>query len=291
MSTTMTRCNLCHATQFELLIRKDGCDVVRCQTCELIFVANPPTDEERQRLYSFDAGYHTELQTDPQSNAFHQREANANLAVLRRHVKAGRLLDIGCSTGLFLQAARDIGWPGQGLEYSADSSAIAREQHGLTVRTGELKPDTFAPASFDVVTLWDVIEHVPDPQRTLQLITDIVAPGGLLVLKTPDAGGWFPQASLRLAQRLDFWRHAEPPGHLYQFSQRSLSAMVEKAGFEVVVCHSHRIPIPYSFGPASTWVRSAKWFVYCAAFIPMTWLGPFFGRGDDMTLVCRKRAA
>jgi 2-polyprenyl-3-methyl-5-hydroxy-6-metoxy-1,4-benzoquinol methylase len=290
MSAPMTHCNLCQATQFELLIHKDGCDVVRCQRCELIFVANPPDDEQRQRLYSFESDYHTELQDDETSKAFHLSEAVTNLAVLRRHVSTGRLLDIGCSTGLFLRAAQDTGWPGQGLEYSADSSAIAREQHGLNVRTGELKPDTFTPGSFDVVTMWDVIEHVPDPQLTVNLIAHVVAPGGLLVLKTPDAGGWFPQASLRLAQRLDFWRHAEPPGHLYQFSQRTLSAMVEKAGFEVVARHSARIPIAYSFGPPRSWLRSVKWFIYCAAFIPMAWLGPFFGRGDDMTLVCRKRA-
>jgi 2-polyprenyl-3-methyl-5-hydroxy-6-metoxy-1,4-benzoquinol methylase len=284
-------CNACGKDSADLLIEKDGFDVVRCRGCSLIYVGNPPDDAQRARMYSFEAGYHKELKDDQASEAFHAREAAMNLAVLRRHVQNGRLLDIGCSTGLFLKAARAIGWAGQGLEYSPDSSRIAREVEGLNVKTGELTEDTYAPHSFDVVTMWDVIEHVPDPRRTLQLISRIVAPGGLLVLKTPDADGLFPRWSLMLAARLRYWRHAEPPGHLFQFSTRTLSAMAEAAGFEVLARHSQRIPVTYSFGPASAWFRSLKWAAYCAIFVPLAWIGPWLGSGDDIVIVLRRPVA
>ncbi len=287
----MLACNACGQGSFAPLLRKDGYDLVRCKHCGLICVSNPPNDEQRSRLYSFDAGYHASLVDDWASVAFHEREATLNLRVLRRFARSGRLLDIGCSTGLFLRAARAIGWVGQGLEYSPDSSSIAREQHRLDVKTGELRPETYAPDSFDVVTMWDVIEHVPDPYETLVQIRRILAEDGQVLLKTPNADGLYPRMSLRLAGRLGFWGHAEPPGHLFQFSVASLSRLAERAGFRVVaVCHQ-RIPIGYSFGSPRGWFRSAKWAAYCALFMPTAWLGPWLKQGDDQVLVLRKASA
>ena len=281
-------CNACGDLASTHLLRKDGYDLVRCARCGLISVANPPTDEQRAKLYSFDAGYHSSLVDDAASKAFHEREAALNLRVLRRFADGGRLLDIGCSTGLFLRAARDIGWTGQGLEYSPDSSRIAREEHGLEVKTGELRDGTYPAASFDVVTMWDVIEHVPDPFATLVQVRRILADGGQVLLKTPNADGLYPRLSLRLANRLGFWGHAEPPGHLFQFSVASLSRLAERAGFRVVdVCHQ-RIPLGYSFGTPRGWFRSAKWAAYCAMFMPMAWLGPWVRQGDDQVLVLKK---
>ncbi len=284
-------CNGCRAPNPTSLLVKEGYELVRCGRCGLISVANPPNDEQRSRLYSFDAGYHASLVDDAASVAFHEREAALNLRVLRRFASGGRLLDIGCSTGLFLRVARAIGWNAQGLEYSPDSSRIAREQHGLDVKTGELLADTYPAGSFDVVTMWDVIEHVPDPYTTLVRIRGILAADGQVLLKTPNADGLYPRLSLRLAQRLGFWGHAEPPGHLFQFSVQSLSRMAERAGFRVVAVVHQRIPVTYSFGTPRSWFRSAKWAAYCALFMPMAWLGPWLRQGDDQVLVLKKAGA
>jgi 2-polyprenyl-3-methyl-5-hydroxy-6-metoxy-1,4-benzoquinol methylase len=284
-------CKLCGGNVLDALHRKEGYDLVRCRACGLVFVANPPDAAALEKLYSFETGYHAALDTDPISTAFHAREAALNLRVLQRHARGGRLLDVGCSTGLFLEAARDAGWQVRGLEYSKDSSRIARDVRKLDVKTGVLEADTFEPASFDVVTLWDVIEHVPDPVQVLARAANVVAPGGLLVLKTPNIDGLYPQLSLRLAQRLGFWSHPEPPGHLYQFSAATLARMARQSGFEVVTTHHQRIPISYSFGTPRQWLRSAKWAAYCAAFIPVAWAGPWLGLGDDMVMVLRRPPA
>lgn len=283
----MTVCNLCRGGSSWLLVHKDGFDVVRCRGCGLVFVANPPAEAELAQLYSFETGYHAGLETDSVSNAFHQSEATRNLRLLQRHADGGKLLDIGCSTGLFLVAARAAGWSVQGLEYSKDSSRIARDARGLDVKTGALEDDTFPPGRFDVVTMWDVIEHVPDPTVTLKRILPLLRPGGLLLLKTPNVDGLFPQASLRVAGRLGFWGHPEPPGHLYQFSSKTLGRMTANAGFAPVAEHQQRIPISYSFGGPRQWLRSLKWAAYCAAFIPLALAGPWLRRGDDVVLVLR----
>jgi len=288
VGASVETCNLCGYKEFTDIVRKDGYRLVRCQNCRLLFVSNPPSEVQRAHLYSFESGYHAVLDMDPAASAFHECEASLNLRLLRKYVNSGRLLDVGCSTGIFLGAALASGWSGQGLEYSPDSSKIAREAHGLDVQTGELRPDTYAPSSFDVVTFWDVIEHLPDPRGTLTLVIDILAPGGLLLLKTPNADGLYPRLALRLARQLGFWGHAEPPGHLYQFSVESLTKLAQQSGFEVVAVHHQRIPISYSFGSVGQWFRSFKWAAYCAMFVPLAWLGPFVRQGDDQVLVVRK---
>lgn len=281
-------CNLCGGASAVPLFSKDGFDLVRCAGCELVFVGNPPRNDELQKLYSFEHGYQKELVEDPISTGFHREEAVRNLALLQNHARPGRLLDVGCSTGLFLSAARQAGWQARGVEYSADSSRVAREVYGQDVVTGALEPGMFEPGSFDVVTFWDVIEHVPDPVHTLGVAAQLLAPGGLMVLKTPNVDGLYPKASLALAHRLGFWGHPEPPGHLFQFSEKTLGRLAARAGLQPRTTVHQRIPLSYSFGAPREWLRSAKWAAYCAVFLPMAVAGPWLGRGDDIALVAAK---
>jgi len=282
------RCNACGHTAFKLLTVKDGYEIARCQYCSLVFVANPPTAEQLARLYSFADGYHLQLVADAGTIAHHGHEAAMNFRLLEKHVAKGRLLDIGCSTGLFLSLAVAQGWPAEGLEYSADAAEEARNKRGLSVRTGALERGMYSPESFDVITLWDVIEHVPDPKSVLNLAAELLAPGGTLVVKTPNCDGLYPRASLAMAGQLGFWGHPDPPGHLFQFSVSTLSGMVEAAGLGVSEVHHGRIPIEYSFGKPAGWFRSAKWAAYCALFMPMAWAGPLLRQGDDFTLVASR---
>jgi SAM-dependent methyltransferase len=284
-------CNLCGSTACAHLFTKAGFDLVRCGSCELVYVSKPPSGDELQKLYSFESGYQKELVDDPISTAFHHDEAARNLALLQKHARPGRLLDVGCSTGLFLTAAKQAGWQARGVEYSADSSRVAREVYGQDVVTGALEPGMFEPGSFDVVTFWDVIEHVPDPVYTLGVAAELLAPGGLMVLKTPNVDGLYPKASLALASRLGFWGHPEPPGHLFQFSEKTLSRLAAGAGLQPRTTVHQRIPLNYSFGTPREWLRSVKWAVYCAAFLPMAVVGPWLGRGDDIALIAAKPRA
>lgn len=282
-------CNLCGAIESTLLVVKDGFRIVRCRHCSLVFVGNPPDQNFLSQHYSFEAGYHEELKSNPASVKFHDAEARRNLARLSGYRQGGTLLDIGCSTGLFLAKAGAAGWIVRGNEYSADSAAVARATHGLDVVSGALQADSFAAGSFDVVTLWDVLEHVPDPQSTLRLAAALLKPGGLLVVKTPNVDGLYPRWSLKALPYAGFWGHPEPPGHLFQFSARTLTSMVTAAGLYPLDISHARIPLHYSFGSVSQWFRSLKWAAYCLAFIPLAWAGPALRSGDDITLVARRK--
>ena len=147
-----------------------------------------------------------------------------------------RVLDIGCGFGESLGYHRARGCDAHGVEADANILRVA-ERHGLQVRHGLFDPDAYEAASFDVVTLDQVIEHLADPQQVLRGVERVLKPGGMLVLSTPNADGW----GARLFGRR--WIHWHAPYHQQFFSARSLARAAAAAGLQVERCMtvtSHR---------------------------------------------------
>ena len=114
------------------------------------------------------------------------RRAGGELDWLESFVPGGRLLEVGCSWGKFIDVARDRGWKVSGVELSAKSSTSARNELHLDVFTGKLEDSPFVGTqAIDLVISWHVIEHVPDPLSFLRACRSCLRPGGYLVLKTP----------------------------------------------------------------------------------------------------------
>lgn len=155
-----------------------------------------------------------------------------HLDSLERHRKPpGRMLDVGAYTGAFVEVARRRGWDVEGLEPSAWAVAEA-EKRGLRVHKGSLDDVRLPAASFDVVTMWDVIEHLSDPARALAESFRLLSPGGLLAVHTMDAGSAFA----RLAGARWPWLMEM---HLYYYSKKTLEAALRQAGFEVLRTRAH----------------------------------------------------
>ncbi len=285
-------CNLCGGIEHVPLFRKNGFELVRCAGCGLAFIANPPRADEVAQLYSAAAAYHGAL-LDPADPGFAamRKIARQHVRMLRRSLRAVqglRLLDVGCSSGLFLDQARTAGFEVHGAELSADTAAFARSHFGLEVHAGDWREAGYAEGSFDVITLFDVIEHLPDPFAELVAIRRLLKPGGLLLQSTPNIDGLFPRLSYALAKRLDYWPHPEPPHHLYQFSDRTLSEMTERAGYEVTRVDQTRIQLGYSFGTPKSWRASPKLLAYAALFAPVAAVAPWLGMGDWLYLAARR---
>ena len=285
-------CNLCGGVEHRHLFRKRGFDLVCCAGCGLAFVANPPGADHVAGLYSAAADYHRTL-LDPADPGFAamRRIARQHAKLLRRSVREPqglRLLDIGCSSGLFLDEARAAGFEVRGAELSAETAAFARSHFGLEVHPGDWRGCGFAEASFDVITLFDVIEHLPDPSAELCAIRRLLKPGGLLLQSTPNIDGLFPRLSYALANLLDYWPHPEPPYHLFQFSDRTLAELTEGAGYEVVRMDQTRIQLGYSFGGPASWRVSPKLLAYAALFAPVAAIAPWLGMGDWLYLAARR---
>jgi 2-polyprenyl-3-methyl-5-hydroxy-6-metoxy-1,4-benzoquinol methylase len=149
----------------------------------------------------------------------------------------GRLLDVGCAFGTFLRLAAERGWEPHGVEVSRYASALAREGTGFDVFTGDLEDYPAAPGGFDLVTFWDVIEHVCRPRANLATAFRLLRPGGLLLLTTDNFDGLVARLGA-LAYRATGGRLAYPvrkffiPHNSLYLKPADLQRMVERAGFE-----------------------------------------------------------
>lgn len=234
-------CNLCQhdeaALVFEVrdwLLNKpeNTSRLVRCQNCGLIYQNPRPTPEEIGQFYPPEYENFEVDQEKKKSSRLMQRVMQYGINKRRRAVlrekTSGSLLDVGCATGIFLETMRAVpGWQLKGVEISDHAASIAREQKNLDVVTGTLEQAKFTDGQFDVVTLWDVLEHLHDPAGSLREIRRILKPGGVLVFRVPNGGS--------LDARLfgPYWAGLEPPRHLFVFDQKTLTAFLSNAGFAV----------------------------------------------------------
>jgi 2-polyprenyl-3-methyl-5-hydroxy-6-metoxy-1,4-benzoquinol methylase len=198
--------------------------IVQCQECGLVYT-NP-------RLDQHDIVGTYEAVRDP----LYVEEREGRVLTFEHHLKPlewiagppdGRpLLDVGCYTGVFVEIAANHGWDAQGLEPSRWAIEQARAR-GLRVVQGTLDTVDLPGAYFDVVTLWDVIEHLTDPGRALEHVHCLLQPGGLVVVHTIDIESLFARL---MGARWPWLMEM----HVYYFSRRTLRAMLEKCGFEVI---------------------------------------------------------
>jgi SAM-dependent methyltransferase len=156
------------------------------------------------------------------------------LATIRGHLPTDevRALDVGCAAGFFLEVAQEAGWCAEGVEFSAYMSEYAREELHLNVQTGTIEDADLPDGAFNLITMWDVIEHLTDPKRALRRASRLLKAGGIIAISTGDISG----ATARIYGRR--WDLLAPPGHLFYFSRKTLFAMLRQTGFEPLECHS-----------------------------------------------------
>jgi SAM-dependent methyltransferase len=139
----------------------------------------------------------------------------------------GRCLDFGCAIGVMVRAAQDCGWKAVGYERSRWAADYGREHFGIEIETGDGSADPFAAGTFDLITMWDVIEHLERPREVIELVHRWLRPGGFLAINTLNSAG----VGARLAGLK--WRHLRPPVHLQYFTRKSLIWLLQSHGFGV----------------------------------------------------------
>jgi 2-polyprenyl-3-methyl-5-hydroxy-6-metoxy-1,4-benzoquinol methylase len=162
--------------------------------------------------------------------------ARPRVAAVKSQASGRRLLDVGCATGFFLEAAAAEGFVVHGVEFSNVAISLAREDIRANIICGDVKSLVKQGIDkFDVVTAFDIIEHVQDPVQFLEDIRKILVPGGLVALSTPDTGHF-----LRYLMGSK-WPMLQPMQHTVLFSRRSIAALFERCGFvEVKLETAHK---------------------------------------------------
>jgi SAM-dependent methyltransferase len=234
-------------TAQRFLYRKNGCDILQCEECGIGRSETSGFDPTAYYTDGYFSGRHADGYADYRgAEPVLRREFARAVDFLRRYRDGGKLLEIGCAYGFFLQEARRF-FDVAGLEIAESAVAHARGA-GLNVVQGiadQQVLDRFG--LLDAIVLLDVIEHLPDPRGTLALCARQLNPGGVILLTTGDFGSGIA----RLAG--EKWRLMTPPQHLWFFTQEGMRRLAASLGLEVAACDH-----PWKIVPLSLIVFQCK---------------------------------
>jgi SAM-dependent methyltransferase len=224
------RCPTCDSDAWRHELAKDHMALVRCEDCDLVYV-NPAFDESHYRQVYASPDYQAIMQELGESSHDYrlQRFGRERVEIMAQHlpdVAVPRFLDLGCSTGFVVEAARDAGWDAVGIDLNP--SAIAFGQHrGLNLHVCDVSDGRFEPASFDAIALFDVLEHLLHPRQTLAHVGRLLRPGGIAFLYVPN----YDSASrLLMGSEAHFiW----PTHHLNYYTPITLTGLLHRFGLSI----------------------------------------------------------
>jgi SAM-dependent methyltransferase len=237
-------CNLCGLDNARVLFSKkdkfgtaeNGFNVVECQGCGLLYINPRPSEEEMGRFYPKTYSWKETLEADSfLTKLVRKLEKGYRYHLLRDEVSKvvkftgrsqGKVLDVGCGTGDRLDVFRNKGFETYGVETS-DSADYAKDHLKLNVLKGDLFSAKFPRGFFDIVTLYNVLEHTHDPIKVCQEVQRILKEDGFLIVQVPDKN------SLQYKLFKKRWAAFDVPRDLYYFGIETLISMLEKVGLTV----------------------------------------------------------
>lgn len=221
-------CNICARSERDTLYE----GIVKCRKCGHVYCDADLSGEELKKIYSegyFRGGEYSDYVADKEVA---QENFKARLKVLRRFTDPARhknLLEIGCAYGFFLEVARPYFGQVKGIDITEDGIRYANDKLGPVAVSGDLLTYDFRGEKFDVICMWDTIEHLSNPSAYLEKISgSLINKGGLIAITTGDVD------SLNARLRKSKWRLMHSPSHLHFFSRSRLTKLLEQKGFEVL---------------------------------------------------------
>lgn len=281
-------------------VRKEMYQLVRCSSCTGVWLASPPKPADMGRHYTDD--YHKGITAAGEGSAMSRWRNQVRL--ISRHKNGGSILDVGCSSGGFLNTMKGPSWRLFGIEMEESTAEKARAKTGAYVFVGDAVTAPFAAETFDVITAFDVLEHVYSPRQFLTKVLEWLKPGGIFYAMMPNIDSW--EAKLFAS----YWYGLELPRHLTHFSPRSVERLMTTVGFEKALVKTP--PVSYverSIGYLSSSAletigfsptpqsrpkqRSIPWRVIrkgirLAVFEPAALIGSLAGVGPSLEIVFRK---
>ena len=220
-------CNICGSDQTRLVFQKWSFGIVQCVECGLVYV-NPRAFRIEADDY-FEGPYLSTIEKDGQLDAGIGTLYGEIVYNLNNRVALGKLLDVGCAMGHFLEFSRRYGWEVEGVECSPYAARYAAERFQVKVHPVCVLKDAHLPHNYyNSCVLVEVIEHLPDPRETMTEVWRLLEPGGLVYITTPNF------ACYRSLLLREDWHAVIPVGHLYYFDSDSLAKLLSSIGFAEV---------------------------------------------------------
>lgn len=274
-------CNACNGNVLETISLPSGDSAVRCQECGLVGAKNVNTSKQ-----IYESAYDAECEGFTYNSYL---EANKRIGnndgvplywfekkYLNKIKPYGKkeLLEVGCGNGRFLLACSKIGWHVHGLDISEKAIELAR---GILpendIKSGSLEGRSWPDQTFDTITMWELIEHVDDPYKTVSKAKDLLQDNGLLAISTPDWDSW----ATRRHPDVNRW----PPFHIWFFNESSIKALLKRAGMKVVSMQRNIFPWSETSWPKWKRLIALPWLV---------WLGVVLGQGGGRLVIWAKKA-
>ncbi|MBX3464928.1 MAG: methyltransferase domain-containing protein [Planctomycetes bacterium] len=238
-AVAVDHCQLCGSTARDRRFQDGPFEVMTCRDCGLVYVT--PRLHGQALLDVYGEGYWKSDNPKQRGYADYARESalylrtfEKRMALVQRWLPANaRVLDVGCAAGYFLRVAQRHGHDVHGVELSPAIAheaiaALGADRIHVGTLDAAIPAMNYAPASFDLITLWDVIEHVPDPQAVLRRIRELLRPHGHLLLETQNVASRWARL---LGRRWHHYKHAE---HLYHFTPATIRRLLADCGFRTV---------------------------------------------------------
>jgi SAM-dependent methyltransferase len=205
--------------------------LVRCPSCSLVWLNHPPKPEEMHLHYT-DA-YHKLISAAGENSP---GRWGFRIETMAQYKQCGALLDLGCSSGSFLESLPRDSWKLYGIEMSAEGARTAEARSGAKVFVGDILDAPFPPASFDVITCFDVLEHLYQPRRVMARVGEWLKPGGIFYVLVPNVDS----AEARVFG--SYWHGLELPRHLFHYTPASLKFLAQSARLHEVSLETRRNP-------------------------------------------------
>ena len=234
-------CNICGNDSFKTIYRLRDFNVIRCQKCSTLCRDIVFERAESEQLYSKD--YFCELQKEFffGNEKLREKAFRDKMSIIDNlYPRKGKLLDIGCATGMFLKVAKKGGWCVQGVEISRFASDYAIDKEGLNVHNCDLLDVKAPSSSFDVVTMWDAVDHSESPSEIIGEVYRILKPGGIVALDTFMVDGLlFALADCAYKLSFGFVKYPSYKGyplhHSHYFSRKTIKYLLKSHGFEIIL--------------------------------------------------------
>ena len=222
MPTLHAHCPLCDSKHLDdLYLNVNGFTITRCQACRLVFVKEKLATNELLAYYNQADGEY--IYADPE-NVENLNYYFRKLGIMiEKQRPAGRILDVGCSAGYFLDVMKN--WDCYGIEIPSIWAEMASAKYGNHIHIGTLDDSNYPDEYFDVITLQDVFDHLSNPLECLAICKRILKPNGMIVIKVHNIECLYA----RLVGR-NFYAII-PPFHLFYYSKNTLKRALEKSGF------------------------------------------------------------
>jgi 2-polyprenyl-3-methyl-5-hydroxy-6-metoxy-1,4-benzoquinol methylase/predicted RNA-binding Zn-ribbon protein involved in translation (DUF1610 family) len=247
----ITSCPSCNGTHIQPLMNctdyyatRETFELYHCNDCGFTFTQDAPVEAEIGKYYaSPDYISHSDTRKGAMNLIYHwvrklMLVRKAHLVEKEAGIKKGSLLDIGTGTGYFPHAMKCRGWKVEAIEKNAQARNFAEEHFGLYIKEDEAIKQ-FAPASFDVITLWHVMEHLEHLDETWQQLLKLLKPSGVLIIAVPNC------SSTDAKHYGCYWAAYDVPRHLWHFMPKTIRLFSEKNGFKLVSLYPMRFDAYY----------------------------------------------